>query len=71
VPYVICEECSLTTYSAALSSGAEECPHCGARLPVLRGALIVSLAREAALMRAPRAYQVEPEPAGRRERDDG
>lgn len=36
MPYVICARCGLTTYSAALWSGGEECPRCGARIPVRR-----------------------------------
>jgi hypothetical protein len=71
VPYVICEECGLTTYSAALWSGTEECPRCGTRLPVMRRALIVSLARAAGLMGAAQAHQEERQPAGQREPDDG
>ena len=38
MPYVICAQCGLTTYSAALWSGGEECPRCGARISVRRGA---------------------------------
>lgn len=71
MPYLICEECSLTTYSAALWSGTEDCPRCDTRLGVRRPALIVSLAREAGVMRATRAYHQQPEPAGHGERDDG
>lgn len=36
VPYVICSSCRVTTYSAALWSGADECPSCGRPLPVRR-----------------------------------
>ena len=32
MPYVICEDCQLKTYSAALYSTQEECPRCGRRL---------------------------------------
>lgn len=36
MPYVICSDCHLTTYSAALWSGTDECPSCGRELPVPR-----------------------------------
>jgi hypothetical protein len=36
MPYVICAECRVTTYSAALWSGTDECPSCGAHLAVGR-----------------------------------
>ena len=70
MPYLICEDCSLTTYSAALWSSTDECPHCGAALPVARRALAVSLARDAGLLEATPTWEEKREPAGRRERDD-
>lgn len=36
MPYVICSACRVTTYSAALWSGTDECPSCGRHLPVPR-----------------------------------
>lgn len=40
MPYVICSECRVTTYSAALWSGSDECPSCGQALPVPRASAI-------------------------------
>lgn len=51
VPYVICERCKVTTYSAALWSSTDECPRCGSALPVSRRAAAVALARRAGLLR--------------------
>lgn len=50
MPYVICSRCELTTYSAALWSSTDECPHCGALLPSGDRAAMVSLARQAGLL---------------------
>lgn len=69
MPYVSCKECGLMIYSAALWSGAEECPRCGVRLP-LRRATSLSLALERGLMRAARAHE-DREPAEQRGREDG
>jgi hypothetical protein len=43
VPYVICEHCTLQTYSAALWASIETCPRCGTELPVARRAALVLL----------------------------
>ncbi len=50
MPYVICDGCRLTTYSAALWSSTDACPHCGDRLPVSRRATVIALARDAGLL---------------------
>jgi hypothetical protein len=50
VPYVICGDCELLTYSAALWAGTEECPRCGAPLPTVQRSEIVSLAGRAGLL---------------------
>ncbi|HEU4658673.1 MAG TPA: hypothetical protein VFR97_14180 [Capillimicrobium sp.] len=36
MPYLVCSDCHVTTYSAALFSGTDECPKCGCALPVRR-----------------------------------
>jgi hypothetical protein len=33
VPYVLCSECGLQTYSAAGWAGIDDCPRCGRDLP--------------------------------------
>ncbi len=43
MPYVICEHCTLQTYSAALWASTETCPRCGTELPVARRAALVLL----------------------------
>jgi acetyl-CoA carboxylase beta subunit len=43
VPYVICEQCALQTYSAALWASTETCPRCGTELPIARRAVMVLL----------------------------
>ena len=73
VPYVICSDCRVTTYSAALWSGADECPSCGRPLPVRRritGAPVVPAAAAAASAPPPAtvtrlipASRAEPPPA--------
>ena len=71
VPYVICSDCRVTTYSAALWSSADECPSCGRPLPVRRritGAAVVPAAPAPAPAPAPvtrlaPASHVEPPPA--------
>jgi hypothetical protein len=50
VPYVICGDCELLTYSAALWASTEECPRCGAPLPIVRRTELLSVAARAGLL---------------------
>lgn len=56
MPYVTCDHCALTTYSAARWAETEWCPHCGRELPRSAGR-VTPLA-------APPALGPEPDPPG-------
>lgn len=62
MPYVICSECQVTTYSAALWSGTDECPSCGGRLPVARRHGVLSLSTQAGMVGAPATPPPAPPP---------
>lgn len=51
MPYVICADCELSTYSTALWAGTDECPRCGASLPRARRSSWLSVAERDDLMR--------------------
>lgn len=46
MPYVICSDCQLLTYSATLWASTDECPRCGALLPSQRRSALLATGGE-------------------------
>jgi hypothetical protein len=43
MPYVICSDCELLTYSIELWASTEQCPRCGAAQPTERRAAVLAV----------------------------